>query len=97
MISTISFASTIQPFYVDNGCTSCHAAGGIAESIPLDTYDAIVYGENTADPAQPMIVIGDPTGGVLIPQLGTTHGGGPFDTFVSDSFSPGVEDGAPNN
>ena len=95
--STISFASTIQPFYVDNGCTSCHAAGGIAESIPLDTYDAIVYGENTADPAQPMIVIGDPTGGVLIPQLGTTHGGGPFDTFVSDSFSPWVEDGAPNN
>ena len=95
--STISFASTVQPFYVDNGCTSCHVAGGIAESIPLDTYDAIVYGVNTANPAQPMIVIGDPTGGVLIPQLGTAHGGGPFDTFVNDSFSPWVEDGAPNN
>jgi hypothetical protein len=95
--SDFSFATDVQPFFVDNGCTGCHVDGGVAGSIPLDSYDAIVTGTNTADPAVPLIVIGDASGGSLIPLLGTDHAGGPYDAFATDTLSVWVDGGAPNN
>ena len=93
--AVFSFATDVQPFFVDNGCTSCHVDGGIAGSIPLDSYDAIVSGENSS--GEPLIVIGDASGGVLIPELGSSHGGGPYDAFATDTLSVWVDGGAPNN
>ncbi|MCL7980465.1 MAG: hypothetical protein M8865_11255 [marine benthic group bacterium] len=90
-----SFATDVQPWFVDTGCTGCHVAGGIAESIPLDTYDAIVNGVNGND--DPLIVSGDSSLGVLIPLLGTDHAGGPYDAFATDTLSVWVDDGALDN
>ena len=96
--SAISFATTIQTYLVDSGCTSCHVDGGVAASIPLDSYEAIVTGTNTADPAVPLIVIGDATQGSLIPQLEANHFDGADDQgYVDNSLSPWIDDGAPNN
>lgn len=96
--STISFATDVQTYFVDSGCTGCHAAGGIAASIPLDSYDAIVTGVN--GDGDPLIVIGDAAAAsaVLIPQLLAAHGDGPDDEgFVNDVLTGWINDGAPNN
>ena len=94
--SAVSFASAIQPYLVDSGCTSCHGGSSPVAGIALDTYDGIVYGETSG--GAPNVVIGDATGGVLIPKLEGSHNDGADDqAYVDDSLAPWIDDGAPNN
>ncbi|MBK5099376.1 MAG: hypothetical protein JJE01_16465, partial [Gemmatimonadetes bacterium] len=94
--SAVSFASAIQPYLVDSGCTSCHGGTSPVMGIALDSYDGIVYGENGS--GVPLVVIGDAAGGVLIPKLEGTHNDGAADqAYVDDSLAPWINDGAPNN
>jgi hypothetical protein len=96
--SAISFPDDIQAYLGDTGanCTSCHQSGGVAASIPLVTWEDIVRGTGSGGES-PLIVIGDATMGVLIPQLATTHGGGPADAATIESYETWVNDGAPDN
>jgi len=94
--SAVSFASAIQPYLVDSGCTSCHGGTSPTAGIALDSYDGIVFGENSS--GAPLVVIGDATGGVLIPKLEGSHQDGADDqAYVDDSLAPWIDDGAPNN
>jgi len=51
-------------------CVNCHGAGGGGGGIQLDSYEAITTGGNSNGP---LIVQGDPTGGILIPQILSDH------------------------
>ncbi len=51
-------------------CANCHGAERAEAGIRLDSYEAIVTGENLHGP---LIVAGDPTQGILIPQVLSDH------------------------
>ena len=51
-------------------CESCHGAERAEAGIRLDSYEAIMTGGNDNGP---LIVEGDPTGGILIPQILSDH------------------------
>ncbi len=64
-----SFTDDVLSFF-GSYCTSCHGAERAAAGIRLDSYEAIVTGGNAHGP---LIVEGDPTGGILIPQILSDH------------------------
>lgn len=64
-----SFTDDILPFF-GMYCVSCHGADRAEAGIRLDSYEAIITGENQHGP---LIVEGDPTGGILIPQILSDH------------------------
>ena len=64
-----SFTDDILSFTLTY-CENCHAAERSEGGIRLDSYEAIMTGGNENGP---LIVEGDPTGGILIPQILSDH------------------------
>lgn len=64
-----SFTEDILSFLL-YACESCHGAERAEGGIRLDSYEAIMSGGNEHGP---LIVEGDPTGGILIPQILSDH------------------------
>jgi len=67
--SDASFTDDILSFML-YACESCHGAERQEGGIRLDSYEAITTGENANGP---LIVRGDPTGGILIPKVLSDH------------------------
>jgi hypothetical protein len=64
-----SFTDDILSFMLTY-CENCHGAERAEAGIRLDSYEAIMTG---ATANGPLIVEGDPTGGILIPQILSDH------------------------
>ena len=64
-----SFTADILSFLL-YACETCHGTVRAEGGIRLDSYDAIMTGGNEHGP---LIVEGDPTGGILIPQILSDH------------------------
>ncbi|MGW8283255.1 MAG: PKD domain-containing protein [Gemmatimonadota bacterium] len=93
-----SFATDIQPYFVDSGCTACHGAALQLGDIRLDNYTEITTGSNGA--GDPLIVAGDAAdpAAILIPQLLDNHNDGADDQgFVDTYLTPWINDGALDN
>lgn len=68
--SNASFTDDILSFFTLTYCESCHGAERSEGGIRLDSYEAITTGGNDNGP---LIVEGDPEGGILIPQILSDH------------------------
>ncbi len=93
-----SFATDIQPYFVDSGCTACHGAALQLGGFRLDNYTEITTGSNGA--GDPLIVAGDAADAtaILIPQLEADHQNGADDQgFVDTYLAPWINDGAQDN
>jgi hypothetical protein len=66
----VSYARNIEPYPRGFGCTGCHGAGRQEGGIRLDSYLELTTGGNQNGP---LIVPGDSTRGILIPQLLAAH------------------------
>jgi len=96
--SAISFDASVLPYFsaAEANCVQCHGGASPTGGISLESYDGIVNGVD--GDGNPLIVIGDATGGVLIPQLDASHFDGPDDAgFVTNVLTDWINDGAPNN
>lgn len=95
----VTFAADVLPFFVDY-CVECHGADRAEGGIRLDGYEAIVTGGSASSP---LIVPGDPTQGILIPQVLSDHepvgwGGNEVSSFLGTVVLPAwIEEGAPDN
>lgn len=66
----LSYRFNVQAVLSDFGCTGCHGPTRQEGEIRLDTHAALTTGGNGNGP---LIVPGDPTRGILIPQLLRPH------------------------
>lgn len=97
----VSFADNVLPTFLRR-CAECHGSETAEAGVRLDSYAAIVSGENRNGP---LVVAGDPTQGILIPKLEAEHHdewgwGMDLDTdawFVDAVLTPWILDGLPNN
>ena len=80
---------------MDNGCTACHGEAAQLGGFRLDSYTAITTGTN--NDAEPLIVEGDASQGILIPQIQTGHQGAPHGTTIVDDLTSWINDGALDN
>ena len=94
-----SFAADVLPFFVAY-CSECHGADREEGGIRLDSYEAIATGGNASGPPT---VPGDPSRGILIPQVLSDHepvgwGGNEFSQNIATKVLPAwIADGAPDN
>jgi hypothetical protein len=91
----LSFATDVLPFFTYYAeCTSCHGALVAEGGIRLDSYEAITTGGNANGP---LIVPGDASQGILIPQLRAQH----HDYYMEEPFvrilATWIEMGAPDS
>lgn len=92
---TPSFSLSIQPYFTENGCTACHGAGAQLGGFRLDSYTEITTGTTTG--GDPLVVPGDATQGVLIPQIQAGHQGAPHGTDIEAYLISWVNAGAEDN